>query len=43
MDVLIPRPYGIVGMIGEMIAEGQIPSLKEPVGLIQSDNSYKIA
>jgi hypothetical protein len=36
MDVLIPRPYGIVGMIGEMISEGQIPALKESIGLILS-------
>jgi hypothetical protein len=27
MDVLIPRPNGIVGMIGEMITEGQHPAL----------------
>ena len=38
-DTLIPRPYGVVGMIGEMIRDGEITPLKESVGLIRSDST----
>ena len=38
-DTLIPRPYGVVGMIGEMIRDGEITLLEESVGLIRSDDT----
>jgi len=31
-DTLIPRPYGVVGLIGEMIRDGEITPLREAVG-----------
>ena len=35
-DTLIPRPYGVIGMIGQMLAEGEITPLREAVGLVFS-------
>jgi hypothetical protein len=42
-EVLIPRPYGIVGMIGDMIRAVEIALLKESLGVIMSEGSRAIS
>jgi hypothetical protein len=36
MDVMLPRPYGIVGLIGDMIRDGELPPLGEAVAVVRS-------
>jgi hypothetical protein len=42
-EVLIPRPYGIFGMIGDMIRAVEIALLKESLGVIMSEGSRAIS